>query len=103
MNIWHDLKLLRLKQYNITPQEYMDMMAKQGNKCAICNQFETKRTGKGNTQPLSIDHNHRTNKVRALLCNNCNRALGIVENGHTAAEAAVILRNMTGYLIKHEK
>jgi hypothetical protein len=43
-------------------------MHEQGGVCAICGNPPKKR-------PLHIDHNHRTGRVRGLLCYRCNRAL----------------------------
>lgn len=53
------------------------MLAEQHGVCAICKMPEHKinhMTGK--IDPLSVDHDHKTGDVRALLCNECNRALG---------------------------
>lgn len=63
--------------YGITLNEYDIMLEKQNGVCAICGCEET-NNGRWKTGPirLSVDHNHKTNKVRGLLCNNCNTALG---------------------------
>ena len=62
----NDLK----KMYGITYDDFKTMHDKQEGLCAICGQPE-KYNGS-----LAIDHNHKTGKVRGLLCTNCNRALG---------------------------
>lgn len=48
------------------------MLEEQGNRCAICNEASTKRA-------MSIDHDHKTGKVRGLLCDSCNLSLGHLE------------------------
>lgn len=48
------------------------MMAQQKGLCAICQHGPIRRS-------LSVDHDHRTNKVRGLLCFRCNVTLGIYE------------------------
>ena len=60
-----------LKKYGITPKEWQQMFEQQEGKCACCgvHQSDIKR-------PLVVDHCHSTGKVRKLLCNHCNSALG---------------------------
>lgn len=53
--------------YGISLDEYNTMVKKQNHKCLICN-IKAKK--------LVIDHCHNTGKVRGLLCNACNMALG---------------------------
>ena len=55
-------------RYGITMDDYYVLLANQNNSCAICKTPATKT--------LDVDHCHTTGKVRGLLCNNCNRALG---------------------------
>ena len=61
------LKLL----FNITLDEYNDLLKNQNNKCAICK--STNPSGKGN---FHVDHCHKTGKIRGLLCHHCNLGLG---------------------------
>lgn len=66
---------VRLKrEYGITQAEYLRMLRVQKDGCAICG--EKNHDG----QELCIDHDHKTGRVRGLLCHNCNRALGLVED-----------------------
>jgi hypothetical protein len=63
------------KDFDLTPEGYKKMLDEQGGVCAICKELETTvRCGK--VQALSVDHCHTTGKIRGLLCNRCNRALG---------------------------
>ncbi len=59
-----------LKDYGITLDDFNKMLTEQGNKCKVC--------GKELTRPC-IDHNHKTNRVRGVLCQKCNAFLGLVE------------------------
>jgi hypothetical protein len=58
------------RRYGITQKEFDQMLIRQNNKCKICSDnFKS-------FKDTHIDHCHNTNKVRGLLCNNCNMALG---------------------------
>jgi hypothetical protein len=59
-----------IKSYGLTVAQYELILKNQNNSCAIC---KTKEWGKPSP---SIDHCHKTSKVRGLLCNFCNRGLG---------------------------
>jgi len=73
----------RFKKYNITKQKYDNLCRLQNFCCAIC--LEPIKT-------LYIDHNHKTNKIRGLLCRDCNLALGLFKDN------SKILVNATNYL-----
>ena len=62
---------MRAKRYGSTHQAYVDMVALQENKCAICKvEFGTLR------KTPQYDHDHATGKVRGILCATCNNGLG---------------------------
>lgn len=63
-----------LTKYGITLKEYETMRGNQDNKCRIC----SKETNK-----LVVDHCHKSKKIRGLLCNECNMALGKLEDNIT--------------------
>ena len=71
------------KAYGITPDDFDRMMAEQDGKCGICgiHQDDNRRT-------FSVDHCHKTGRVRGLLCNNCNAAVGLLQENAAAAIAA---------------
>lgn len=64
----------RKQRYGLLPNEYQNLIDYQGGRCAVCNCFPLKGSS------LVVDHNHINNKVRGLLCNNCNRALGLLRD-----------------------
>lgn len=59
---------LRLK-FGITPEHYKVLYQHQNGRCAICK-------GKNRGQTLAVDHDHKTGRVRSLLCTSCNVGLG---------------------------
>ena len=76
-------------RYGITLEQYNQMFEKQKGKCAICNRHQ-----KELTRTLCVDHNHKTKKVRGLLCVTCNTDVSVVENR---------LKEMLKYLNKYRK
>jgi hypothetical protein len=63
----------RERTYGMTRKHYEALRAAQEGRCALCQ--EELVPGK----QTHVDHCHATGKVRALLCNSCNRVVGVVE------------------------
>ena len=59
------------RSYGISIEDYERMYTEQGGVCKICH-----LPPNHNSNLLCIDHCHETGKVRALLCDLCNRGLG---------------------------
>ncbi len=72
--------------YRISDTEFADLMEKQNGLCAICGGVESPNSP---FKRLSIDHCHITNKVRGLLCSNCNTALGKFKDSKEMLQAAL--------------
>jgi hypothetical protein len=85
----------RIKRiYGITEKEYNEMLNNQNNVCSICLQSERRKAHNGNVCNLSIDHNHKTGKIRGLLCHDCNVAIGhFDDNSETLERAIKYLKN----------
>lgn len=79
---WRKNELMR--KYNLTIADYEITLAKQNGKCAICLSSEHK--GRGH---FYVDHDHSTGKLRGLLCNPCNIALGMFRDSIETLQAAV--------------
>lgn len=58
-------------KYGIEINDYENLLAAQDNKCAIC-----RKPASEITKRLFVDHDHKTNAVRGLLCSDCNFGLG---------------------------
>lgn len=63
------------KLYGLTADNYYGLLKSQGGLCAICKQPEKAK----NRKFLSVDHCHKTGKVRSLLCAKCNFLVGVYE------------------------
>jgi hypothetical protein len=85
-----------LKRYGLTIEAFEKMLACQNNVCAICEQAETavhQRTGE--VRHLAVDHCHTNLNVRALLCTQCNRMIGL------SRDRPELLRKAADYLEFH--
>jgi hypothetical protein len=71
--------------FNITLEEYNALSIKQNHKCAICKEEEIYYRNK----VLCVDHDHTTGKIRGLLCNRCNRSIGLLKDSIEILENAI--------------
>lgn len=77
-------------KYRISSDFYLTMIRQQNNVCKICNLPETTTDSRyGKIRVLSVDHCHKTNKIRGLLCENCNRALGLFKDSTILLDVAI--------------
>jgi hypothetical protein len=77
--------------YGLSQQRYLTLLSCQDGLCAICGKTNT------NGKYLSVDHDHSTGEVRALLCNPCNLMIGNArENTETLRRAALYLEVYCG-------
>lgn len=79
-NIEHYRRYELYRRHNITLEHYNELFSIQNGSCAIC-----KESGK----KLIIDHDHRCcpgrknscgNCIRGLICNDCNRGIGLLKD-----------------------
>ena len=76
------------------------MFDAQNGLCAICSQPETVRNGTGQIKMLSLDHCHATNTVRSLLCDNCNKGLGVFHDDVNVLRRAIEYLESHGQLLQ---
>lgn len=79
------------KAYGISLDEYRKMREAHNDRCDICgSEGFTIATGKQRavTLKLAVDHDHITGEIRGLLCHNCNRALGLMQDDVAALRKA---------------
>lgn len=80
----------RLRKYGITQHEYERLLQRQGARCAAC------ATDSPGAKGWNIDHDHRTGRVRGLLCMGCNTALGLLN------EDPSVIRALASYAEMHQ-
>lgn len=69
-----------VKRYNLTLEQYDKMFEIQNGVCFVCNEANPS----GNR--LHVDHNHKTGKIRKLLCTRCNLLAGRLEKDNKIVE-----------------
>lgn len=76
-------------RYGLSLEEYNSILESQNNSCAICGTTENGVSGKRRNWNWSVDHCHTTGKVRGLLCNQCNRGLGMLGDNVESIQKAL--------------
>ncbi len=76
-------------KHNISLDDYDKLLIQQEGKCKICSK-------KFNEKVPQVDHNHKTNLIRGLLCKKCNLMLGL------AADSISILSSAIHYLEEND-
>ena len=84
---WYALK----RDHGLTKKEYEDMLIKQDNKCAICKKSEVIKSRNNNKiKNLCVDHCHKTDKIRGILCHSCNTSLGGFKDSIEYLKSAIL-------------
>lgn len=84
-------KYMLNKLYGISLEQRDAMLAEQ-NGCAICH-----RQDSGWNKDWHVDHCHKTNKVRGILCHPCNLLIGLAkDSSETLLSASKYLLNASG-------
>jgi len=79
------------KKYGITIEQFDEILKSQNGVCAICKNGNDHLTKWGTkTKRMTVDHNHKTGKVRGLLCHKCNAALGRFKEKTENFRAAIL-------------
>jgi len=82
----------KYERRGINKEQYDLVASLQGHICAICQKPPRDK------QALAMDHNHKTNEFRGLLCKECNRALGLFgDNIDVLTNAVTYLKERGSY------
>lgn len=85
------LRKVNLKKYGLSLEQYDEIFEVQDGVCAICGGINK------DGRRLMVDHNHSDNRVRGLLCSNCNTALGLLgDSVEIFLSAAMYLERTNG-------
>ena len=69
-----------LRRYGLTTVQYESLLADQNGVCASCGDAPPSRDINSKHARLAVDHDHKTGKIRGLLCSPCNQALGLFKD-----------------------
>ena len=78
-------------KYNLSQEEYDLKLKEQNYSCAICDIHKDDYS-----KEFSVDHCHKTGKVRSLLCTQCNSGIGFFRENIT------IMKKAIQYVKKHQ-
>lgn len=73
----------KMMGFGLTFADWEAMLQTQHHKCLICDVELNEKT-----RP-TLDHDHATGKVRGILCNVCNRALGLFKDKQDVLKKAI--------------
>jgi hypothetical protein len=79
-------RYLLKKQYGLTEAQYQELLKKQAGLCAIC----SRHLSATSLQPSSPVVDHKDAKVRGILCNHCNQALGLFRDNVDFLKSAIV-------------
>jgi len=82
----------RKRRYGLSEEAFMAIYHAQGGKCDMCGVSKEAYSIRG----LCVDHDHKTGKVRGLLCTGCNTGIGSLK------EDIELLLKAVEYLRKHK-
>lgn len=69
-----------MRYYGLLEEDYKNLLLAQDGKCAICKCILTN---------VTVDHDHETDAIRGLLCNECNLGLGNFKDNLSILESAM--------------
>ena len=86
-----------LSKHGLTIAQYQEMLEKQEYRCAICKRLE----GERGRPKLVVDHNHSNGEVRGLLCDPCNRGIGMLLDDPEILQNAIDYINFPASIHAH--
>lgn len=83
------------KNYKMTAAEFNTLWQSQNGQCCIC-KVDLMPRGRRNDS-VAVDHNHENGSVRGLLCQACNRAIGLFKDNPTILQSAAEYLDSRGH------
>lgn len=94
----------RFKKFGLSPEGYLAMLEKQQGLCAVCGKPETAKSRSAGraTKALAVDHDHETGKIRGLLCQRCNTALGLLREDEGIVQSLLAYLRLSQSITVHD-
>lgn len=87
------------RKYGITLEQYEELLAKQNHSCAVC-----ERPASDFPTSLAVDHDHKTGRIRGLLCTHCNyRMVAKHRDGALLRKIADYIEQGTEWFVPKQK
>ena len=80
---WHQIK----NKYGIDKDEWYWLLKEQNYQCRIC---KKEMSIEKNSGDICVDHDHKTGRVRGLLCKKCNLFIGLAKEDVSILNSAII-------------
>ncbi len=64
-----------VREFGITLDDWEKMFNQQGGCCFLCGRHQTEME-----TSIHTDHDHKTGKIRGLLCVRCNSMVGVIDD-----------------------
>lgn len=83
---WRSTEISRLKYvYKVSSEDAAKLIDRAADKCEVCERRDEYRR-------LNVDHDHKTGRIRGVICHNCNIAIGLL------GDAADLAQRLADYL-----
>ena len=92
---WRHIKV----RYGLSQDDWLWMLKEQNYQCKICRkklkeradkEGDRRRNNTAKDKRVIVDHDHKTDRVRGMLCNNCNLLLGHADDDVTILNSAIV-------------
>ena len=90
---WHKRWNKIRQQYGIDKDEWYWMLKEQNYQCRICKtelKEREREKGRRKKSEICVDHDHKTMRVRGLLCVQCNFLIGHAKEDVSILNSAII-------------
>ncbi len=79
------------KKFGVPFQVVQNLFDSQNGECAICpKQLPPLGSGLGKQSAGTVDHCHKTGKIRGILCDLCNKGLGLFKDNPEILQTAAV-------------